>query len=148
MAKAKKGDTVRVHFVGKLSDGSVFDASRDFEDEEDEPIEFTIGNDEVLDDFEKAVIGMEPGDTAHITIPAAQAYGEWDDELVYEISRDQLPNNLKPEIGMDLQIKLPDGNSTVMNILDIDGDTIVLDNNHPLAGEDLVFDIEFVEIVT
>ncbi|MCI0712615.1 MAG: FKBP-type peptidyl-prolyl cis-trans isomerase, partial [Chloroflexi bacterium] len=139
MAKAKKGDTVRVHFVGKLSDGSVFDASRGMEDEEDEPIEFIIGNDEVLDDFEKAVIGMEPGDTAHITIPAARAYGEWDDELVYEINRDRLPKNLKPEIGMDLQIKLPDGNSTVMSILDIDGDTIVLDNNHPLAGEDLVF---------
>jgi FKBP-type peptidyl-prolyl cis-trans isomerase 2 len=148
MAKAKKGDTVRVHFVGKLSDGSVFDASRGIEGEEDEPIEFTIGGDEVLDDFEKAVIGMEPGDKAHITIPAKRAYGEWDEELVYEISRDQLPEGLKPEVGMELQIKLPDGNGAIMSILEIDGDAIVLDNNHPLAGEDLVFDIEFVDIVT
>lgn len=142
MAQAKKGDTVRVNYIGKLADGSVFDSTED-----DEPIEFVIGGDEVLNEFEGAVIGMTPGDKKTVAIKAENAYGDYDEELIYEIGHDQLPEGLQPELGMDLQIRMPSGQGSIMTIVDIEDDAIVLDANHPLAGEDLVFEIELVEIV-
>lgn len=142
MTQAKHGDTVRVHYVGKLADGSIFDDSND-----DEPIEFTIGGDEVLPDFEKTVIGMSIGDKRTVHIPSKDAYGAYDEELLFEIGYDQVPDDLEPELGIELLITLPEGEQTVMTIVALEEEVIVLDANHPLADEDLTFDIELVEIM-
>lgn len=143
MTQAKHGDTVRVHYIGKIADGTIFDDSY----EDNEPIEFTIGGDEVLPDFEKTVTGMNVGDKKHIAIPCKDAYGKYDEELIFELGYDQIPEDLNPEIGIDLLITLAEDEETIMTIIGIEDKVIVLDANHPLADEDLTFDIELVEIL-
>jgi peptidylprolyl isomerase len=141
MAQAQQGDKVKVHYTGKFDDGTVFDSSAG-----QQPLEFTIGEGQVIPGFENAVIGMNPGDKKSATIPAGDAYGEYMDEMVLTVERNQLPPELQPEVGQQLQIRNPDGQAIPVIITDVTDSTITLDANHPLAGQDLTFDIELVEI--
>jgi peptidylprolyl isomerase len=140
MQHAKQGDTVRVHYTGSLPDGSVFDSSSGRD-----PIEFTLGAGQVIPGFDEAVTGMEVGQGKSVTIPAADAYGPRRDELVLEVERSQFPPNVEPEVGQ--QFQLGDGDHMfVVTVKDVAESRIVLDANHPLAGEDLTFELELVEI--
>jgi len=141
MSKVKDGDTVKVHYTGKLENGDVFDSSR-----EQEPFEFTVGNKAVIPGFEKGVLGMEVGDTKTIEIPPEEAYGEKQDELVVEVKKSEFPEDITPTIGQRLQIKQGDGNPIVVTITDLTEDSITLDANHPLAGYTLFFDVEVIDI--
>lgn len=136
----KDGDTVRVHYTGTFSDGEVFDSSRDRE-----PLEFTIGDESLISGFEDALLGHEKGDRFTVTIPADEAYGEHLDELIMEVPLSEVPEDIKPEVGMMLQIATDDGDMEVQ-IVDVTDSAVVLDANHPLAGEDLTFDIEVVDV--
>ena len=141
MSQAKTGDTVTVQYTGTLEDGTVFDSSQNRE-----PLTFTIGSGDLIPGFEKAVVGMEPGQTRTATFAPDEAYGERSDELVFSIPRDQLPDEVDPEVGDRLEAKDPDGNRFAVSVAALDGDTVTLDANHPLAGRDLTFEIELVEI--
>ncbi|HEC23760.1 MAG TPA: peptidylprolyl isomerase [Chloroflexi bacterium] len=142
MAQAKSGDTVRVHYTGKLVDGTVFDSSVDRD-----PLEFTIGAGQVIPGFEEAVVGMAPGDSKTATIPSAMAYGPHHAEMVLVVARTEFPEDLNPEIGQLLQIRQPDGQSFVVTVTEVSGTSVTLDANHPLAGKDLVFEIQLMEIL-
>lgn len=142
MAKVKQGDTVKVNYTGKLKDGSIFDSS-----EGGEPIQFTIGEQTVLPEFEKQIVGMEPGESKKLDIPSDKAYGNPRDDLVVEINRNQIPGDVTPEPGQFLQIGQQDENMTLVRVLEVSDEKIKLDANHPLAGEDLSFEITLVEIV-
>jgi len=141
MGQAKHGDTVKVHYTGKLEDGTVFDSSADRD-----PLEFTIGAGNIIPGFEKAVVGMNPGDSKTEVIPTEQAYGPYMEEMVVTIDRQQMPVEIAPEVGQQLQIKQPDGQVLPVIITDVSDGTVTLDANHPLAGENLTFDIRLVEI--
>ena len=141
MSKVKDGDTVKVHYTGKLENGDVFDSSR-----EQEPFEFTVGNKAVIPGFEKGVLGMEVGDTKTIEIPPEEAYGEKQEELVVEVKKSEFPEDITPTVGQRLQIKQGDGNPIVVTITDLTEESITLDANHPLAGYTLFFDVEVIEI--
>lgn len=142
MAQAKSGDTVRVHYTGTFDDGTVFDTSI-----EREPLQFTVGAGMVIAGFDNAVTGMEPGQKKTVNIPAEQAYGPRSEELVAEIGRDRLPADLEIEIGQQLQVGLADGDQAVVMIVDVSETTVTLDANHPMAGMDLNFELELIEIV-
>jgi peptidylprolyl isomerase len=141
-AQAQSGDTVKVHYTGKLADNSVFDSSRG-----SEPLEFTIGASEVIPGFEQAVVGMQLGETRTTTIPSNMAYGDYDEEMLLEIERAQLPVDVAPTVGQQYQLVDPDGQAMVVTVTEVSGDTVTLDANHPLAGQDLTFDLELVEIL-
>jgi len=141
MAQAKHGDTVKVHYTGKLDDGTVFDSSA-----EREPLEFTIGQGNIIPGFEQAVVGMNLGDSKTEVIPIERAYGPYLEEMVVTIDRQQMPADMDPEIGQQLQIQQPDGQVIPVVITEISGSAVTLDANHPLAGEALTFDIQLVEI--
>jgi peptidylprolyl isomerase len=140
MAQAKHGDTVRVRYTGTLEDGSVFDATDD-----GQPIEFTIGKEEVLPQFESTVVGMQVGEKRQIHIAAQDAYGDYDEDMIFEVDAEQFEEDA-PELGMEVEVTL-EGEVIPMIVIDIEDDVVVLDANHPLAGEDLNFEIELVEIV-
>ncbi len=142
MAQAKIGDTVKVHYTGKFGDGMVFDTSID-----DEPLEFRIGESQVIPGFEEAVVGMNPGETKTVNIPVDKAYGPHRDDLVQVVDRKQLPANLKPEIGQPLEGRQPDGEIVVATVTDVTESHVTLDANHPLAGKSLTFEIQLIEIV-
>ena len=142
MTAAKSGDNVKVHYTGKLDDGRVFDTSVD-----KEPLKFILGDGQLIPGFENAVQGMTVGDKKTIKIPAEDAYGPHRKELLVEISKEQLPQGMNAEIGQQLQAKQPDGQILVFTITDITEEKVMLDGNHPLAGQDLTFEIELVEIV-
>jgi peptidylprolyl isomerase len=135
-AQVKTGDTVKVHYTGKLADGTVFDSSVG-----SEPYEFTLGQGQTISGFEQAVVGMKVGDTKTVTIPIDEAYGPRRDDLIVEVGRDKLSPDINPEVGMQLQ-----GSQGVVTIIKVSETTITIDANHPLAGQDLTFDIELVEI--
>jgi len=141
MTSAGSGNTVRVHYTGTLDDGSVFDSSR-----ERDPLEFRIGDGQMILGFEKAVTGMNVGDTKTVKIAANEAYGAHRDELVIKIGRSQFPDNIVPVAGLQLSLKSPEGQIVNAVITSVEADTVLLDANHPLAGKDLTFDIELVEI--
>jgi peptidylprolyl isomerase len=141
MTQAKTGDNVKVHYTGRLDDGTVFDSSRDRD-----PLEFTIGTGSIIPGFENAVIGMAPGESKTETIPTAQAYGPYMDDMVLVVNREQMPMEIEPEVGQQLQLQHPTGEVIPVVITDISPSEITLDANHPLAGEDLIFDIQLVEI--
>ena len=141
MAQAKSGDTVKVKYTGKLDDGTVFDSSIDRD-----PLEFTIGENMIIPGFEAAVIGMNIGETKTINIPPEEAYGPYFDEMVMEANREEFPADMKPEIGLKIQIHHEDGGSIIASITKIVEDIITLDANHPMAGKALNFDIELVGI--
>lgn len=141
MAQAKVGDTVKIHYTGKLKDGTVFDSSL-----EREPIQFTINAGQVIPGFEQAVVGMSPGDSKTEMIPMDQAYGPHRSEMVLDVTRDKMPPDLQPEIGQQLQIQQPNGQAIPVIITHVTDSNVRLDANHPLAGQDLTFDIELVAI--
>lgn len=143
MTQAKEGDTVKVHYTGKLSDGTVFDSS-----DERSPIEFTIGEGQVIPGFEEAVVGMEPGESKTATVPSEKAYGPHQGEMMFEVGRDQFPQDVQPEPGQQLQIRQPDGRTFFVTVNEISESSVTLDANHPLAGKDLVFDIKLEEIIS
>ena len=137
--QAETGDTVKVHYTGTLNNGTVFDTSVGRE-----PLEFTIGQGRLLSDFEQTVIGMKVGESKTVNIPAAQAYGLHRDDLVFIMERSQLPDNI--EAGQQLQMTQADGRVIVVTVKNVSETTATLDANHSLAGEDLIFEIELVEI--
>ena len=136
----KNGDVVRVHYTGTFTDGEIFDSSRDRE-----PLDFVMGEESLISGFEAALLGHEKGDRFTVTIPADDAYGEHLDELIMEVPRSEVPADITPEVGMMLQIATDEGDMEV-EIVDIEDDRLILDANHPLAGEDLVFDIEVIDV--
>jgi len=139
---AKQGDTVRVHYTGRLEDGTVFDSSVDRD-----PMELTLGAGEVIPGFEQAVVGMNPGESKTFGVPAEQAFGPYREELVYEIERRMVPPDLHLEIGQQLALRQPQGPSVWVTVTEISESSVTLDANHPLAGEDLSFDVQLVEIL-
>ena len=142
MAQANSGDTVRIHYTGTLSDGTVFDSS-----EGRGPLEFTLGVGQVIPGFDRAVEGMTPGETQTVEIPAEEAYGPLREEMMLSVSPDQFPEGMEPEIGQQLQLSQPDGQAVVVRVAEIADDAVLLDANHELAGKDLTFEIKLEEIV-
>lgn len=142
MAQVKKGDTVNVHYTGKLKDGTVFDSSADRE-----PLQFTLGEGQIIPGFEQGVIGMKPGETKTVDIPADKAYGPHRKELVLVVNKSKIPAHLKPEVGQQLKLNQPDGRAVPVRVTNVSESKVTLDANHPLAGKDLTFEIELVEIV-
>ncbi|MHC4745302.1 MAG: FKBP-type peptidyl-prolyl cis-trans isomerase [Planctomycetota bacterium] len=142
MEEAKSGDTVRVHYTGKLDDETAFQSSvgRD-------PLEFTIGEEEIIPMLGNAVIGMKPGDAKTVKISAEDAFGPYRDDLVRTIERSQFPADFEPAVGQRLSLSEARGQEIAVTVTDLSELNVTLDANHPLAGEDLVFDIELVEIV-
>lgn len=132
---------MKVHYTGSLEDGTVFDSS-----EGREPLEFTVGENKVIPGFENAVVGMAIGDKKKETIPAENAYGPHRDDMILEIARDQLPENIEPEVGLQLQMTTTNGQQVPVKITELEESKIKLDANHPLAGKNLVFDLELVEV--
>lgn len=141
MAQAQTGDTVRVHYSGTLSDGTEFDSSRGRE-----PLQFTLGAGGIIPGFEQAVTGMETGEKKTVTIPAAEAYGARNEAMVQQVPRSQIPEEIELERGVQLRAEGPEG-AIIVTVTAFDDDTVTLDANHPLAGEDLTFELELVEIV-
>jgi len=141
MAQAKQGDTVKIHYTGKLHDGTVFDSS-----EGRDPLSFTIGNGQVIPGFEDAVRGMAKDEKKNVTIPMDQAYGPRNEELVINVPRNQVPPDINPEKGQRLQMQGPQDQPIVVVVTEVTDEYIMLDANPPLAGKDLIFDIELVEI--
>lgn len=141
MQQVKHGDTVKVHYHGKLTDGTVFDSS-----EGRQPLEFEVGSGRVIKGFDEGVKGMSVGEKKTISIPADDAYGPRQKEMIISFERKNFPPDIEPEVGMTLNMHSEDGNAIPVVITEITPDTIMLDANHPLAGEDLIFDIELVDV--
>src|SRR5690606_2669903 len=141
MSQVKENDTVKVHYTGKLEDGQIFDSSL-----EREPLEFTLGQGQLIPGFENGILNMSVNQKKTIHIPSNEAYGQVQDELFQEVPRKDLPEDIKPEIGMGLVSRTPDGQDIQLVISEVKEESIIVDANHPLAGKDLIFDIEIVEI--
>jgi FKBP-type peptidyl-prolyl cis-trans isomerase 2 len=139
---AKKGDTVKVHYQGKLKDGTVFDDSNTRK----EPLIFTIGQSDIIAGFDTAVEGMDPGQEKTVNIPADQAYGPHRKEMVVTVNRKELPPDLKPVVGQQLSVSQDEKQYAVVTVTGVSEDSVTLDANHPLAGQDLTFGIKLVEI--
>ncbi len=142
MATAQNGDTVRVHYTGKLLDGTIFDSSVG-----NDPLEFTLGTQQVISGFDRAVLGLTIGDKTSVTVPVTDAYGPRKPGLVIEVDRTEFPPEINPVVGLNLRMEQPDGSKVNVAVTKVENEMVTLDANHPLAGEDLVFDIELVEIV-
>lgn len=140
MSKAKTGDTVQVEYVGRLTDGTTFDSS-----EGGPPLEFVVGEGKLIPGFEQAVEGMEVGDTRTTTIPSQEAYGDPREDLTFDLPREQFPDHIDPQVGQRLQISQGD-QAFVVQVTDVGDGAVSLDANHPLAGQDLTFDITLVGI--
>ncbi|MGK7954038.1 MAG: peptidylprolyl isomerase [Crocosphaera sp.] len=141
MTQAKLGDTVKVNYTGKLQDGTVFDSSVNRD-----PLQFSLGEGQVIAGFEEAVVGMSPGDSKSVTIPSEQAYGPYQDELVIVVDEKQMPSDVSVEVGQQLQMRHSSGQAVPVTVTNITDDKVTLDANHPLAGKDLTFEIELVTI--
>lgn len=141
MQQVKIGDTVKVHYHGRLTDGSVFDSS-----EGKDPLEFEVGSGMVIKGFDDGVLGMSVGDKRTLEIPSDEAYGEQNQEMVVEFPKEQFPEDMEPEVGMQLNMTNGGGQVIPVVITEVKEDTVILDANHPLAGEALVFDIELIDI--
>lgn len=139
--QAKKGDTVRVHYAGRLTTGESFDSSAGRE-----PLEFEVGAGMMIKGFDDAVLGMAVGDKKTITLQPADAYGERHEEMIIDFPRSNFPDDLQPETGMQLMMNNGSGQQFPVTIIEIREDVVVLDGNHMLAGKELVFDIEMMEI--
>jgi peptidylprolyl isomerase len=139
MQQAKRGDKVRVHYRGTLDDGSEFDSSAG-----GDPISFTLGAGEVIPGFENAIEGMSAGDRKTEHIPAENAYGTRREELMFKVDREQMPEGDDVEVGDMLRVGFPDGSSAAVQVAAMDGDSVTLDANHPLAGKNLTFELELV----
>jgi peptidylprolyl isomerase len=142
MTKAKSGDTVRIHYTGTLTDGTQFDSSSGRD-----PLEFTLGSGQIIPGLETQVEGMEVGARETVTIPAEEAYGPHNPQSVQQVPRDQIPADVNIQPGAQLQARTQDGNTVMLTVVEATGDHVTVDANHPLAGQDLVFAVELVEIV-
>lgn len=155
MAQAQKGDRVKIHFTGRLEDGSIFDTTAAAEGEccsgdcsgEHEAFEMVLGNEEFFIPVEEALVGMAPGEKKTIKVSPEDAFGDYDDECVFTIERSQLPDDMVPEAGMEVELTDEDDQSVVVSVVEVTDTTITFDANHPLAGEELTLDIELVEII-
>lgn len=141
MIQVKENNTVKVHYTGKLSDGQIFDSS-----EGKEPLEFTLGQGQLIPGFEKGLIDMKLNEKKTITLAKEEAYGEPNQELIHEVQKSQLPQDMEPQVGMGLVTKTQDGQEMNLVIVDVKEETVIIDGNHPLAGKELIFDLEVVEI--
>jgi FKBP-type peptidyl-prolyl cis-trans isomerase 2 len=141
MIQVKENNTVKVHYTGKLSDGQVFDSS-----EGKEPLEFTLGQGRLIPGFEKGLMDMKLNEKKTVTIAKEEAYGEVNQDLIQEVQKSELPQEITPEVGMGLVSKSSDGQEMNLQVIEVREESIVLDGNHPLAGKDLTFDLEVVEI--
>ena len=141
MSQVNENDTVKVHYTGKLSNGEIFNSSL-----EREPLEITLGQGMLIPGFEKGMVNMKVNEKKTINIPVAEAYGDVQKELFHQVKKDQLPPEMTPEVGMGLSSKNPDGSEVQFRVAEVHEDHIIIDANHPLAGQDLVFDLELVEI--
>ncbi|MFP4668458.1 MAG: FKBP-type peptidyl-prolyl cis-trans isomerase [Desulfosalsimonas sp.] len=142
MTQAQKGDTVKIHYKGKLDDGSVFDSS-----EGRDPLEFKIGDGNIIPGVEEAVVGMKPEETKEETIPPENAYGEYREDMVIEVDKSQFPEHIDPEPGQQLELKQSEGQNVVVTVTSVGEEKVTLDANHPLAGKDLTFEITLQEIL-
>ena len=158
MAQAKNGDKVRVHYTGTLEDGSIFDSSEGASGEcsddscgcgsqDDGPLEFVIGEGNLIPKFEAAVIGLEPGQKVRVRIASEDAYGPHVEEMVAVIERSEIPADINPEAGQQMEVILQDGTAMPVMVIEVTETSVTLDANHPLAGRDLTFDITLVEIL-
>jgi len=138
---AKDGDIVDVHYTGTLADGSEFDSS-----EGKDPLQFTIGAGQMIPGFESAVYGMKVGETKTVTIPAAEAYGPHDEDLMIEVNRDELPEEIEPAVGLQIGVTFEGGQQGQATIVEVTETTVTLDANHFLAGKDLIFEIKLVKV--
>jgi len=136
----KQGNTVKVHYTGRLEDNSIFDSS-----DGREPIEFQVGNQQVIEGFESAVIGLNKGEKTTVTIPSDKAYGETRNELIQQVPRNQVPQDVT--VGAQLQGVNPQGQPFSVTVTEVNESSVTIDANHPLAGKTLIFDLEVVEIV-
>lgn len=141
MQQVKSGDKVKVHYHGKLRSGETFDSSQGRE-----PLEFTVGSGQVIKGFDQGVMGMQVGDKRTIEIEVQDAYGAKQDEMIIEFPKNQFPPDMKPEKGMQLMMNNGSGQSFPVTVTEVKEESVILDANHPLAGQDLIFDIELVEI--
>ena len=141
MAQVKKGDSVKVHYHGTLSDGTIFDSSTGLE-----PLEFEVGSGMVIAGFDEGVTGMFIGEKRSVNIPADQAYGQVQDEMIMEFPKTQFPSDMIPEIGLQLSMSNNEGQQFPVTIIEVKEEFVVLDANHPLAGKDLTFDLELIDV--
>lgn len=140
--KVKKGDTIQVHYTGKFEDGKEFDSSLSRQ-----PLQFEVGAGRVIKGFEDAVVGLQAGEKKTVTIPTEDAYGSYDENLLIEIPKKNVPEGVTPEVGMRLQLVNQQGQAAHVVVTEILDETVRLDANHPLAGKTLVFDLEVLEIL-
>lgn len=166
MATAKKGDKVKINYTGTLEDGSIFDTTLDEHGHSDccdegsdcgcdddgcgcesGPMELTIGNEDFFPQVEEALVGMAPGEKKTVVIPAEDAFGEYDEEEVFAISREQLTGDIVPEVGMELELSGDDDEVVEVTVVEVKEDSITVDANHPLAGEDITYEIELLQIL-
>lgn len=141
MQQVKAGDTVKVHYHGRLTDGTTFDSS-----EGRDPLEFQVGSGQVIKGFDEGVTGMEVGQKKTIQIPVEEAYGPKNEEMVVNFPKANFPEDLNPEVGMQLNMTNGSGQVIPVVIVEVGEEEVILDANHPLAGQDLIFDIELVSI--
>ena len=141
MTQVKSGDTVRIHYTGTLSDGSTFDSS-----EGRDPLEFTVGSGQIIPGLDTAMPGMAVGETKRVEVPAEQAYGEPNADALQAVPRSEIPEDIPLDIGTQLQVQTPSGQVMPVTVAEVTEEQVTLDANHPLAGKDLTFDIELVEI--
>ena len=141
MAQAEAGDRVKINFTGKLEDGMVFANTAD-----SEPLEFQLGEGNIIPGVEKAVEGMNVGESKTVKVPPEQSYGQRRDELVEEVGRDKFPKDVEPQVGQKFEVPQQEGQPMVVRVVDVSEQTVTLDGNHPLAGRDLTFELELIEI--
>jgi FKBP-type peptidyl-prolyl cis-trans isomerase 2 len=141
MTQAKAGNTVQIHYTGTLQDGSVFDSS-----DGRDPLEFQLGSGQIIPGLDSAIDGMAAGEQKTVTIPAAEAYGDYQDEARQTIPRAQIPADIPLDVGTMLQMQTPDGNAVPVQVAKVTDDAVTLDANHPLAGKDLTFAVEVVSV--
>jgi peptidylprolyl isomerase len=141
MNQAKSGDRVKIHYTGKLNDGTVFADSK-----KSEPLEFTLGAGQIIPGVDEAVQGMEPGQSKTVTIPPEKAYGPRQEGLTKDIPKGDLPEGMQPQVGQSLKVDRPNGEPMIVSITAVSDSNITVDANHPLAGKDLDFKLELLEV--
>ena len=142
MSDAKTGDTVRIHYTGTLSDGTTFDSSAGRD-----PLEFTVGSGQIIPGLDKAISGMSVGDKKVVEVPADEAYGPHNPEGIQSVPRAQVPDHIPLDPGTQLQVQTGDGRTLPVTVTEVTEEVVTLDANHPLAGKDLTFEVELVELV-
>ncbi|MBT8330982.1 MAG: peptidylprolyl isomerase [Deltaproteobacteria bacterium] len=141
MKEAQVGDLVSVHYTGKLNDGEVFDSTKDRD-----PLEFTLGKEELLAGFENGVVGMKPGESRSVTLEPENAFGDRREDLLLKLPMKEIPQNITPSVGLQLKLSNASGNDMTVVVTEVGEDSVTLDGNHPLSGQTVVFDIELLEI--